>query len=135
MLVVKHYDSYDIKQFKSPWIGRLEVDTGDLVYDAGGYTGDYKTGTSGDLYVNEPEAGTFYAYGQKENKKGGSSNTHYVYYDGENLIPVDSFIMRCAIDNQCDLKDAVEMAIDETEKKIIALKKKLDDYNALMNEL
>ena len=43
--------------------------------------------------------------------------------------------MRCAIDNQCDLKDAVEMAIDETEKKIIALKKKLDDYNALMNEL
>lgn len=135
MLIIKHYEAYDPKEFKSPWVGRIEIETGDLIYDAGGYTGDYKTGSAGDLYINDPVDGCFYAYGQKENKKKGSSNTQYLCYAAGKLIPVDSTIVRMAIDNGSTLEEAIEDALTATRQRIQQLHKKIDEYTSLLKDI
>jgi len=74
MLVIKNYDGFNGRRFSNPWVALVGEDARiDFSAKIGGYTGAWGKGEEGQLYINKPEEGKVYAYGQKDNRgnKGG----------------------------------------------------------------
>jgi hypothetical protein len=96
MISVKKFESFDPEEFGDPWIAKMQED-GSLMFgkdkdekqaQAGGYTGGFKTGNEGELFISSPEEGAIYVYGQK-NIEDKTSNSCYVIYLKGRVFEID----------------------------------------------
>lgn len=90
MKTIKTYETFNFRRYGNPWVAIVSKTTGkiDFTQKVGGYTGGYKSGDAGELYVISPKEGDVYAYGQKDYRGNGTEMEYIQYVDGE-FIPVD----------------------------------------------
>jgi hypothetical protein len=87
MLVVKNYCEFNFRRYSNPWIAQVDSNGKiDFTAKIGGYTGGYNKGEAGQLYINNPEEGKVYAYGQKDYR---GNNGGYRYVKIVNSEPVE----------------------------------------------
>lgn len=85
---VTKYESFNSRRYSDPWValvgknGRL-----DFSQKIGGYTGGYRTGDAGELYITNPQENQIYAYGQKD-YRGNTGGYRYVQYKNGEFVEV-----------------------------------------------
>lgn len=85
---VTKYEGFNSRRYSDPWValvgknGRL-----DFSQKIGGYTGGYRTGEAGELYITNPQANQIYAYGQKD-YRGNNGGYQYVQYKNGEFVEV-----------------------------------------------
>lgn len=84
METIKTYDSFNFRRYSNPWVAKVsrsgKVDFSERI---GGYTGGYNKGEAGELYVNEPQEGQVYAFGQKDYRGNNGGYEYTVFQDGK----------------------------------------------------
>ena len=85
---VTKYEGFNSRRYSDPWValvgknGRL-----DFSQKIGGYTGGYRTGEAGELYITNPQENQIYAYGQKD-YRGNNGGYQYVQYKNGEFVEV-----------------------------------------------
>ncbi len=90
MKVLKIYESFNGRRYSDPWVAKVNLETAkpDFSKSVGGYTGGYRTGEAGELYISNPEEGAVYMYGQKD-YRGSNTERGYVKYENGSFIEID----------------------------------------------
>ena len=84
MKTIYHCYAFNQRRYGAPWVAKLGTDgKPDFTHKIGGYTGEYRTGEEGDLYVTAPEENTVYMYGQKDYRGNGTLKEYAIYSNGE----------------------------------------------------
>ena len=80
--VINSYSSFNQRRYSDPWVAKVKPDgKPDFSVRCGGYTGRYRSGEEGDLYVTDPIEGAVYAYGQKD-YRGNNTELNYAQFTG-----------------------------------------------------
>lgn len=89
--VIKSYSSFNQRRYSNPWVAIVDPVTGrpDFENKVGGYTGAWGKGEEGDLYIEDPQEGVVYTYGQKDHRGGNTERGYLIYKDGE-LVEISS---------------------------------------------
>ena len=86
---VRTYDAFNRRRYSDPWVAEVNGNGKiDFSGHVGGYTGGYRTGDAGELYVSNPVEGQVYAYGQKD-YRGSNGGYDYVQYIEGEFVEVD----------------------------------------------
>ena len=87
--IINSYASFNQRRYSDPWVARVKQD-GKLDFSSrcGGYTGRYRSGEEGDLYVTDPVEGAVYAYGQKD-YRGNNTEMAYAQFSGGEFRTVE----------------------------------------------
>lgn len=84
MKIVETYSSFNARRYSNPWVAKVggngKIDFSERV---GGYTGGYNKGEAGELYVENPQEGQVYAFGQKDYRGNNGGYEYVVFQDGE----------------------------------------------------
>ena len=89
MRVIKNYDSFDSSRYSDPWVAIANPVTKkpNFSKEVGGYTGGKRTGAAGKLYVDNPQDGAVYMYGQKD-YRGKNTEKKYVQFLNGEFVPL-----------------------------------------------
>ena len=84
LFIIKSYEAYNPRRYGMPWAAKVGKSARiDFSEKISGYTGGWNTGDAGDLYIENPEEGQIYAWGQKDYRNQRGSTCHYgLYHDG-----------------------------------------------------
>lgn len=88
MKTIKKYEAFNFRRYGNPWVAIVSKTTGkiDFTQKVGGYTGGYKSGDAGELYVIAPKEGDVYAYGQKDYRGNGTEMEYVQYIRGDFVL-------------------------------------------------
>lgn len=91
MKVIKSYESFNQRRYGNPWVAIVDPKTAkpDFSRKVGEYTGGYNRGEAGELYVNEPQDGAVYMFGQKD-YRGNNTDRQYVQFKDGEFLPIKS---------------------------------------------
>lgn len=91
MKVIKSYEEFNQRRYGNPWVAIVDSKTAkpDFSRKVGGYTGGYNSGEAGELYVNEPQDGAVYMFGQKD-YRGNKTDRQYVQFKDGEFLPIKS---------------------------------------------
>lgn len=108
LFVIKSYAAYNSRRYGMPWAAKVgKTARIDFSEKISGYTGGWGTGDAGDLYIENPEEGQIYAWGQKDYRNRTGSTCYYGIYQNGALTEIAKTDLVKAVNAMVAAKQAV----------------------------